>query len=608
MFRITLRNLRAHKVRLLLSGLAVVIGVAFVAGTYVFTDTLSKTFDDLFSSTVSDVEITPAVKADDNGLFVPTIPAATVADVTSVDGVDKAEGSVFAQNVTLVGTDGKAIVTCGAPTFGASWSDDEDLSPYRLVQGKGPTSASEIAVDQQTANKHHLKVGDKIHVLVPGPRIGATVTGIFRFGSSGGLAGATLVAFDPKTAQHVLIGGKDAYTSISVKADSGVDSTALASSIRTSLGDKTVKVQTGKQAAAENASDIQQGLKFINIFLLVFAGIALFVGTFIILITFSMLVAQRTRELALLRALGASRRQITRSVVLEALATGIVGGTLGLAFGVLLALGLKGLFKALGIDFETGSLVVLPRTVILSYVVGILVTVAVAWFPARRAAKIPPVAAMRDDVVLPARSLRRRFLIGAVLTALGAVGLALGLAGVGSTGQTASLVGLGAFLVFVGVAVLSPAICRPVVGVLGWPVRRLFGATGTLAVQNAQRDRRRTAATASALMIGLALVAAFGTLGASTTASTDRSIDQFIGADVIIQPNNFSSFSGDVAKRVATVDGVRGVSPLRFVSGKIEGSPSPWSPSILRPPRRPSSSTCRVATWASSARDSPSTR
>jgi putative ABC transport system permease protein len=292
MFRITLRNLRAHKVRLLLSGLAVVIGVAFVAGTYVFTDTLSKTFDDLFSSTVSDVELTPAVKADDNGLFVPTIPASTLADVTAVDGVAKAEGSVFAQNVTLVGSDGKAVVTGGAPTFGASWSDDQDLSPYRLVDGKGPTSSGQVAVDQHTANKHHIKIGDQVHVLVPGPRLSATVTGIFRFGSSGGLAGATLVAFDPKTAQQTLIGGKNAYTSISVKADSGVDSTALAKSIRGSV-DKTVKVQTGKEAAAENASDIQQGLKFINIFLLVFAGIALFVGTFIILITFSMLVAQR---------------------------------------------------------------------------------------------------------------------------------------------------------------------------------------------------------------------------------------------------------------------------------------------------------------------------
>jgi putative ABC transport system permease protein len=571
MFRITLRNLRAHKLRLVLSGMAVVIGVAFVAGTYVFTDTLSKTFTDLFASTTADVEVAPAQDADRTGLSIPTMAASVLDKVKSVNGVAKAEGSVVTQNVTLVGPDGKAITTSGAPTLGATWSDDHALSPYRLIEGKGPTSPAEIAVDSQTAKRHHLKIGDQVHLLSPGPRLAATVSGIFRFGQSGSLAGATLVGLDPKTAQQLLIGGKNAYTGISVKAAPGVDDATLAARVRAAVDSKDVKVQTGKQAADQAASDIQSSLKFINIFLLVFAGIALFVGTFIILITFSMLVAQRTRELALLRALGASRRQVTRSVVLEALATGIVGGTLGLGGGILLAVGLKALFKAIGAELDTGPLVVLPRTVIYSYVVGIVVTVVVAWFPARRAAKIPPVAAMRDDVNLPSRSLHRRFAIGAILSSVGVVALAAGLAGMGSTGQTAGLVGLGAFLVFVGVAVLSPAICRPVVGVLGWPVRRLFGATGNLAVQNAQRDRRRTAATASALMVGLALVAAFGTLGASTTASTDHSIDAFIGADVIITGPNFLPFSGEVADQVAKVPGVRAVSPIRNVQGKING-------------------------------------
>ncbi|HTY71035.1 MAG TPA: FtsX-like permease family protein [Actinomycetes bacterium] len=572
MLRLTLRNLGAHKVRLLLSGLAIVIGVAFVAGTYVFTDTLNKTFKDLFSSTVSDVEISPAVSADSNGLSIPTIPASVLATVRAVPGVARAEGSVVTQNVVLIGPDGKAVTTGGAPTLAATWSDDHALSPYRIVSGRGPTSAGEIAVDSQTAAKHDIKIGDTIHLLTVGPRETAKVTGIFRFGQSGGLAGATLVALDLKTAQQVLIGGKDAFTGISVKSAPGVSQAVLAQRVRTAIDDSSIKVQTGKQAAAEQATDIQNGLRFVNIFLLVFAGVALFVGTFIILITFSMLVAQRTRELALLRALGASRRQITRSVVFEAFAVGLVGATIGLLGGILLALGLKGLFRLFGVDFETGTLVILPRTVIVAYLVGVVVTVAVAWFPARRAAKIPPVAAMRDDVTLPTRSLHVRFVVGAILAGLGVVALASGLVGVGSAGQTASLVGLGAFLVFVGVAVLSPAICRPVVAVIGWPVRRLFGATGTLAVQNAQRDRRRTASTASALMIGMALVAAFGTLGASTTASTDASIDQFIGADVIVYSQTFTPFSAEVAQRVQQVPGVKAVSPLRFVNGKVDGS------------------------------------
>ena len=554
MLKATLRNLGAHKLRLLMSALAVVLGVAFVAGTFVFTDTLGKTFNELFTQTETDVVVTPASAFTPNQTagVAASLPGETLDQVRAVDGVKRAEGTVLVDGVTLVDDEGNVIGSPGAPHYGVSWSDDAALSPVSLVDGRAPVGDNEIAIDTQAAKQAGVEVGDRIRVVTPGPSLEPKIVGVFRYGTTGNLAGASLTAFEPAVAQELLLGG-DRWSEVDVLAKPGVSQQVLAERITAALGED-VKVQTGEEAQDEAAAQLTQALSFINTFLLVFAFIALFVGCFIILNTFSMLVAQRTRELALLRAIGASRRQVTSSVLGESLVVGIVGGIGGLLLGLGLAVGLRALFAALGIEIPAGSLVIAPRTIIVAMVVGIVVTVGSAYFPARRAAHIPPVAAMRDDIALPTHSLHVRAVVGTVLAAAGAVALAVGLAGMGP--QPLALVGVGALLVFVGVAVLSPSISRPIVGFLGAPVRRLWGAVGVLAVGNAQRNRRRTASTASALMIGLALVAAIGTLGASTTASTDATIDRVIGADYIVLNPGFQPFSTQVRDAVSDVDGV----------------------------------------------------
>ena len=566
-----------HKVRLLLTAVAVVLGVAFVSGSLIYTDTLKKTFDDLFSQTSPDVVVsakqafTSGSGSGVGGDGSATIPAATLATVQRVDGVERARGSVFVNGVQVVGKDGKTLGQPGVPAFGSTWSADPDLSPFRLVEGRGPTRSGEVAIDSQTATKAGLRVGGTVELTTPGATLHVTVVGIFRFGTTGNLAGASITAFDPRTAQQVLLQGADAYTGISAKAKPGVSQETLRQRVVDALGAQagTLKVQTGKQSADEAAKSITAGLQFFNVFLLVFAGIALVVGSFIILNTFSMLVAQRTRELAMLRAIGASRSQVTRSVLLEALAVGVAGSTVGLGFGVLLSLGLRGLFEALGIDLPAGPLVVSGTTVTAAYAVGVLVTLAAAYLPARRASRVPPVAALQVDATATVRSLRLRAVAGVALLAAGALAVLVGLR---STGDSApSLVGLGGLLVLVGTVVLSPSISRRVIGWVGSPMRSA-GPTGKIAVDNARRNPRRTASTASALMIGLALVSAIGVLGASTTASTDAVIDGVVKADFIASNSAFLPLSPQVATTLQGVQGVQTVSrvqalPVRLKSG-----------------------------------------
>src|SRR4051794_38985033 len=504
MLRYTLKTLLAHKLRLVLSAVAVVIGVAMVSGTYVLTDTLGRTFDNLFSSVNRNtaVAIRGANAFDNANSDRPPIPAALLDRVRAVPGVRAAEPEIQAGNTMVVDPQtGQPLSNGGAPGLGVNYSDST-LSTLVVREGRGPHGPGEIAVDRATFRDAHLRLGDEATVLVSGKPARFRVVGVMTLGSSDNVGGATLTIFDTPTAQQLLL-SPDRLTQISVAADSGVSQAELAARVRTVTGAGT-DVVTGKQLAKESSDSIKQGLSFFNTFLLAFGFIALFVGAFIISNTFSMLIGQRVRELALLRALGAARKQVTRSVLGEALAVGVLGSTVGLGLGVLVAAGLKAVIAGVGVDIPSGSIVFLPRTVILGYAVGVLVTTASALLPALKASRVPPVAAMRDTFVLPARSLRVRAIVGSAVTLLGAAFMGLGLAGSGSSAAVA--VGLGAALVFLGVAALSPLIAGPVIRVLGSPIRRGFGTVGVLSSANAQRNPRRTAATASALMIGLALV------------------------------------------------------------------------------------------------------
>ena len=573
MLKATWRSLKAHKARMLLSGLAVVLGVAFVVGTFIFTDTLKGTFDELFNNEVPDVVVTQEseVGADNGqGTVVSIVPESVLEEIIATPGVAVATGDIQVLGVSLIDAEGQPIGGNGPPQFGFSfpeYPDEPQLSGLTVVEGRAPSAPEEIVIDLQTAERGGFEVGDTVTVVTQGPRIEAPLVGLARYGVSGSLAGATLTLFDRQYAQDTFI-GEDAWNQVSILADEGVTPEQLRDDLTAELG-AGYKVATGQELQDEAADQLSTALGFINTFLLVFAFIALFVGTFIILNTFSMLVARRTRELALLRAIGASKRQITWSVVGEALLLGLLGGFLGILLGIGVALGLRELLGVIGADLPAGNLVLAPRTIIFGMTVGVVVTVVAAWFPARRASQVPPVAAMRDEVALPARSLRLRGIAGFVLTGGGLLALAVAVLNE-DLPRRLSVAGLGALALLLGVIVLAPVFSRGLVGAVGAPVARL-GSVGTLAVRNAQRDRRRTAATATAILVGLALVTAIGVLGSSTTKSTDALVDDVITADFIVQPNGFVPFSPEVGDAIEAVPGVALVSRIRQVPALING-------------------------------------
>jgi putative ABC transport system permease protein len=573
MWHATLKNLLAHKLRLAMSGLAIVLGVAFVSGTMVFTDTLSKTFNSLFSSTSADVNVQRAA-AFEQGMTGPGagstasyVPATVVDEIAAVDGVQAVEGYVQADGVYILDKDGEVLDTGGAPGIGVNWHTDQAVSPSTLVDGRAPHGPREVMIDTNAAEETGYRVGDTITLLTPGPRVEAELVGTFRFGEDGGLAGASLTAFDTATAQKLLT-APGQFNGISIAAADGVAHSELKTRVAAAVG-ADYEVKTGAEQADSLAADFADGMQFFNVFLLVFAGVALFVGTFIILNTFSMLVAQRTKELALLRALGASRAQVTRSVLGEALALGVVGSTVGLGAGYGIAAGLRALFGQFGLTLD-GRLVFAADTVLWSYAIGVVVTVFAAYLPARRAAKTPAIAAMRDDAVAVERSLRRRTTVGAALTVLGATGLAAG-AVTDDGSSAASLVGAGALALILGAVALSPVLARPFLRVVGAALPRLWGTTGHLARENAIRNPRRTAATASALMIGLALVSAFSVIGASTNASIDKLITGSVQAEYVVSTAVGQPFSPDVAQELAAIDGVDSVTPLRWGQAQLDG-------------------------------------
>ena len=565
MLRASWKSLMGRKLRLFMSAFAIILGVSFVSGSLIFTDTLGKAFSGIID-TVGDVVVRPdSVSGDfDSAPSSATLPGAMVRDLASLPDVARADGNVSDPTTFVVSTKGKLIGGQGAPGLGLSWSDAPTAAgepPAYIKQGRSPHQKGEVVLDAGTAERAGYTIGDEVTLATssPTPIVRATLVGLAEFKS--GLVGATLTFFDTKTAQGLYLGGRDEYTDAWVTGKDGVSQEDLAKAVQAKLP-KGYQAVTGEAVAKESQNSINKALSFINTFLLVFAGIALFVGSFLIVNTFSILVAQRSRELALFRALGAARRQVTRSVLFEAFVVGLVGATLGLGLGFVLALGIKALFAQFGLDLSGSPLVFEWTTAMWSYAVGLLVTMVAAYLPARRAGKMPPVAAMRDDVALPESALRWRLLVGGVLMV---GGLVAGYLGAFTTiDHSALYVGGGVFGLLLGVALTSPVIGRPVIAACGFVYRRLFGTVGVMAEQNAIRNPRRTAATASALMIGLTLVSMMSVFGASAKASVDKSIAQNFVADYVVSNAIGQPFSSTITADVAKVPGVEVATPVRY--------------------------------------------
>ena len=578
MLRATWRSVFARKLRLFLSAFAVILGVAFVSGSYVFTDTLGQAFTGLTSGAVGDVIVRPGTSADSGGGFgggtsgSRSVPESLVDELAAVPGAARADGRITSFGTFVVGKDGKLIGGSGPPGIAVNYTTGpaaNGVAVATLESGRWPGAVGEIVLDDSTAAKAGYVVGDTVPLVTATerPRLEATLVGTASFGGST-LVGASVVMFDTAQAQELFLQGEDAFSQVWVTAAPGTSQEQLLAAVTKALP-KDTQAATGDATAARAASRIDEALSFVTTFLLVFAGIALTVGAFLIVNTFSLLVAQRSRELALLRAIGASRRQVARSVLLEAGLVGLVGSAVGVGLGVLLAIGIKEVFGRFGLDLSKNALVLEPRTVVVSLVVGVLVTLAAAYLPARRAGSVPPVAAMRDDVALAESGLKWRLTTGAVLLAAGIAGMTAGLLGVGS--EPTYVLGAGAFGVLVGTALLSPVLGRPVLAGLGWVYRRGFGAVGLMAEQNTLRNPRRTAATASALMIGVSLVTMMAVLGASAKASLDQTLAEDIIADYVVTNPVGQPFSSTVARDIRQVPGVAAVAQVRGALLQVDG-------------------------------------
>lgn len=580
MRRVTWRNLVARKIRLFLSAFAIVLGIAFLSGSLVFTDTIGKSFDQIAYGTVTDVAVRPITDPSDAIAMAVnrdarTIPAGYVDRIAALPDVARAQGAVNGAGLFVIKKDNHLLGGTGAPTIGLNAGEGEPIpnaageQMIRWKSGGMPQQEGEIAMDARSAQLAGYLLGDSVNLAMPSdpPIVSVRLSGIFEF-TSGGLAGATLVIFDDKSAQKYFLDGKDAFNVIQVEARPGVTQKQVADQVAQVIPDGTEAV-TGDQVAGESKDLFDQLLGFLNTFLLVFAGIALVVGTFLIVNTFSILVAQRSRELALLRALGASRRQVTGSVLTEAFVIGVIGATLGLGLGFGLAFLLKVLFSNFGLDLSGTALVFLPRTVILSFVVGVLVTMLAAWIPAHRAAKVPPVAAMRDEIAMPESSLRWRLVLSLLFALVGSGAMAAGLWL--DVPRPIVWVGAGIFGVLMAVALGSPLIAIPLLAVFGAVYRLIFRSVGQLAAQNARRNPRRTAATASALMIGLALVTTMSILGASINKSIDVGVEREFSADFLVQNVSGQPFSQRISKNVSEVEGVAAVSPSQVLVIEADG-------------------------------------
>jgi putative ABC transport system permease protein len=541
LLKVTIKGLLAHKLRLVTTATAVMLGVAFMSGVLVLTDTIGKTFDELFADVNAGVDTVVRKEAAFDDQFAGEqrgqVPEDLVATVADAPGVDVAEGQVigFAQ---FVDEDGEPIgdPVNGAPTFGFNWSDDPQLSSFELAEGE-PPGPDEVVADAFSAEQGGFEVGDDVQVVTQGGVVTLRLSGIATFGDADSPGGASAAMFQTATAQE-LVGTPGEFAEIWVTGEEGVSQEELAASVQSVLPEgEDLEAITGAEYTKDQQDQIKEFLGFFSTFLLIFALVALFVGSFIIYNTFSIIVAQRGREMALLRAVGAGRAQVLSSVLIEALVVGLIASGLGLVVGIGLSEVLKAALSAIGGELPSTSAVIAVRTVVLAFVVGTGVTMVAAVVPARRASRVPPIAAMRDIAVDDSGSSTARLIIGLVITGFGALLILGGLFGKGD--NAAATVGFGVPVTFIGVFVLGPRLAVPFTKALGAPLPRLKGMPGTLARENALRNPKRTAATAAALMIGIGIVVFIAILAQSLKTSAFENIDESFQGDLAIDSGTF---------------------------------------------------------------------
>jgi putative ABC transport system permease protein len=577
MFRLTWRGLWAHKLRFALTGLAVVLGVAFLSGTQILTDTMGKTFDGIFEDANEGVDVVVRRAAAVESAFDvdvrERVDTVTLNRIRAVEGVDVAAGSIEGQ-AALVGPDGKAQAgTAFGGVVGANWVEDQRLNPFTIAAGHAPRAPDEAVLDQTTFDSDRHALGDTITVLGKGAPRRLTLVGTATYGDAGGLPGVTLVAVTDATAQELFAQPGD-YDRVLVASDASVSDGALASRIAAGLGRPgTYEVVTGAADTASSKADLKKDLGFFSSFLNAFAYIALFVGMFIIYNTFSIVVTQRARDMAMLRAIGTSRAQVVRSVVVESVAVGVVASAVGLGAGVLMSFGLRALLGGVGLEVPSGSIVIAPSTVITALVVGTVITVISALWPAVRSSRVKPIAALRDVAIDVSGSSVARTAAGVAVLALGVGAFILGVLNIG---PALALIGFGTLATIIGVFVLGPVIARPLMGVLGAPLETMAGMTGRLARENVKRNPKRTSATASALMIGVTLVGFITILASSFKAAISDTLSESLKADYVVTSGSFGNggLSPEIEADLSALPEVAAMSPARSTSIEVGGAPS----------------------------------
>ena len=578
MLRVALKGLAGRPVRALLTAIAIILGVAMISGTYVLTDTINSGFDTIFSQSYknADVVITGKAAFDSaNGTQVepPPMPESLLTEVQKLPDVALAAGSVTTQSLKLIGKDGKVITSGGAPSLGFSVTPSgQPFNPTKLTAGNWPRGNDQVVIDKATASANGFQVGDRIGVQAFGPARQLVISGIAEFPNVS-VGGATFAILDQPAAQQLFhkVGQLDA---IRVQSKAGASEAELVKQIKPLLG-PTEQVRSGTEQAKKDQENAGSFISFLRYALLAFAGISLFVGAFVIANTLSITIAQRMREFATLRTLGASRRQVLWSVVIEAFVIGLVGSVIGLFLGLGLAKLLNALFVAVGIDLPHGTTVFATRTVIVSLLVGTLVTLFASIRPARRATRVPPIAAVREGSVLPpSRWAKYGTATSLTVLVLAIVMVSLGALGSGiATGPRLLLLGIGVLLLFFGVSMNAAKVVRPLAAVLGAPARTIGGAPGILARDNATRNPARTASTASALMIGLALVTFVAIFGQGIRSSFEDAVNElFVGDYALTSTNTFTPIEAAAGQALVGKPGIEDVSAIRAGSARYLGS------------------------------------